>query len=370
MPTTDTDTVRFPQLPIGQGPVVLTEALCNIESVSGNEAQIADAIDSTLRAYDHLEVTRIGNNVIARTQLGRERRVIIAGHIDTVPVAANLPVRRESKDGKDVLWGRGTVDMKAGVAVQLALAVELDNPNQDVTWCFYDNEEVAADLNGLGVVARTHPELLEGDFAILGEPSSAGIEGGCNGTLRVIVTTRGTAAHSARSWMGENAIHGAAPVLERLASYQPQTIRVEGLDYREGLNAVGIAGGIAGNVIPDLCEVTVNFRFAPSRSAAEALAHVQEVFEGFELRVDDLSNGAKPGLDAPSAQEFAQAVFERTGAKPAPKYGWTDVARFSELGISAVNFGPGDAIYAHRDDEHCPTDQIELCYEVLKSWLK
>lgn len=351
------------------GPVALTQALCNIESVSGNEALIADEIESLLVTTRHLEVTRIGNNVVARTNQGHATRVVIAGHIDTVPVADNLPVRRETIQGKDCLWGRGTVDMKAGVAVQLALAVELEQPNQDVTWCFYDNEEVAADLNGLGVIARTRPELLEGDFAILGEPSSAGIEGGCNGTLRVIVTTRGVAAHSARAWMGDNAIHSAAPILARLAAYEPQTIRVEGLEYREGMNAVAITGGIAGNVIPDLCEVTVNFRFAPSRSTQEALAHVQELFDGFEIRVDDLSQGAKPGLEAPSAQAFAQVVQARTGTVPAPKYGWTDVARFTELGISAVNFGPGNAIYAHRDDEHCPVDQIELCYDVLKSWL-
>lgn len=356
-------------LSVTEGPVELARALCDIESVSGDEATIATAIEDLLRSTSHLEVTRIGNNVVARTNLRRDKRVVIAGHIDTVPVADNLPTRREEIDGKDCIWGRGTVDMKGGVAVQLALAIELTKPNQDVTWCFYDNEEVAADLNGLGVIARAHPELLEGDFAILGEPSSAGIEGGCNGTLRVVVTTKGIAAHSARAWMGENAIHGAAPILQRLADYSPQTIRVEGLEYREGMNAVAISGGIAGNVIPDLCEVTVNFRFAPSRSGAEALAHVEELFEGFELRVDDLSLGAKPGLDDPSAQAFAEMVRAKTGNSPAPKYGWTDVARFAELGVSAVNFGPGNAIYAHRDDEHCPVDQIELCYDVLKSWL-
>jgi len=357
-------------LPIAEGPIALTEALCNIESVSGNELAIANSIEQVLRTCAHLEVTRIGNNIIARTNLGRERRVIVAGHIDTVPVAANLPVRRTIVDGQDTLWGRGTVDMKAGVAVQLALAVELAEPRQDVTWCFYENEEVASSLNGLGVVARTRPDLLHGDFAILGEPSSAGIEGGCNGTLRVIVTTTGVAAHSARSWMGINAIHEAHEILNRLAHYEPQTITVEGLAYREGMNAVSISGGIAGNVIPDRCEVTVNFRFAPSRTPKEAEAHVRELFSGFEVTVDDIAAGARPGLDAPLAQEFSQTVLALTGGSPAPKYGWTDVARFSELGISAVNFGPGDAIYAHKDDEHCPTEQITVCYEALKSWLK
>ncbi len=357
-------------LPVERGPVALTEALCNIESVSGNEAAIADAIEQVLRGCAHLEVTRLGNNVIARTMLGRTRRVVVAGHIDTVPLAGNLPVRRTVIEGTDVLWGRGTVDMKAGVAVQLALAVELTSPRQDVTWCFYDNEEVAADLNGLGVVARTRPDLLEGDFAILGEPSNAGIEGGCNGTLRAVITTYGTAAHSARAWMGKNAIHGAHEILARLDSYEPQTITVDGLDYREGLNAVAIAGGIAGNVIPDRCEVTVNFRFAPSRSLEQAEAHVREVFSGFELEVTDGAAGARPGLDDPLALEFSTTVLGLTGGSPAPKYGWTDVARFSALGVAAVNFGPGDPMYAHKDDEHCEISQITVCYEALKSWLK
>lgn len=350
-------------------PVLLSEALCNIESVSGNEARIADAVEEILSEAAHLDVTRIGNNVVARTHLGRARRVIIAGHLDTVPVANNLPVLRKIVDGEEVLWGRGTVDMKSGVAVQLALALELESPRQDVTWVFYENEEVAADLNGLGVIERTAPELLNADFAILGEPSNGGVEGGCNGTLRVVVSTQGVAAHSARAWMGDNAIHKAAPILDILAKYQPETIKVEGLDYRESLNAVKIGGGIAGNVIPDSCSVWVNFRFAPSRSGEEALAFVTQMFAQFEVTVEDLSEGAKPGLDDQLAQEFASAVLAETGGLPAPKYGWTDVARFSALGVSAVNFGPGNAIYAHRDDEHCPTSQITACYRALKSWL-
>ncbi|WP_435299563.1 succinyl-diaminopimelate desuccinylase [Timonella sp. A28] len=372
MPNTDlehTSRNNIIQLPVHDGPVTLTEALCNIESVSGNEQAIADAVEHVLRTTAHLDVTRIGNNIIARTHLARPRRVIIAGHLDTVPVADNLPVQRTTIDGTEVLWGRGTVDMKAGVAVQLALAVELTNPQQDITWCFYDNEEVDAHLNGLGVVARTAPELLHADFAILGEPSSAGIEGGCNGTMRAIITTHGTAAHSARAWMGDNAIHAAAPILSRLAAYIPETITVEGLDYREGMNAVAISGGIAGNVIPDLCEVTVNFRFAPSRNEQEAEQHIRELFTGFDVRIVDSAPGAKPGLDDPAAQEFAAQVLGLTGGKPGPKYGWTDVARFAQLGISAVNFGPGDAIYAHKDDEHCPIEHINVCYEALKSWL-
>jgi succinyl-diaminopimelate desuccinylase len=263
--------------------------------------------------------------------------------------------------------------MKGGVAVMLALAVELGRPGRepaaDLTWVFYDHEEVEAALNGLGRVARNHPELLAGDFAILGEPSEAGIEGGCNGTLRAEVRTRGVTAHSARAWTGVNAIHAAAPVLTRLAEYTPRDVEVDGLVYRESLNAVGISGGIAGNVIPDACTVMVNYRFAPSRSVAEAEAHVRELFEGYDVVVTDAAGGARPGLDDPLAADFAAAVLATTGGAPKPKYGWTDVARFAELGIPAVNFGPGDPLLAHKDDERVPVGQLAACRDALRAWL-
>ncbi|MGW2093170.1 succinyl-diaminopimelate desuccinylase [Promicromonospora sukumoe] len=363
--------------PSGEGAdlVALTRILCDIPSVSGDERALADAIEAVLRACPHLEVLRDGDAVVARTDLGRDRRVVVAGHIDTVPIADNLPTRLvEGAEGTGaVLWGRGTVDMLGGVAVALALAVELgapgSEPAHDLTWIFYDHEEVDSALNGLGRLARNHPELLRGDFAILGEPSNAGIEGGCNGTMRVEVRTHGVAAHSARAWTGENAIHAVAPVLGRLAAYEPREVEVDGLVYREGLNAVRIEGGIAGNVIPDACTVEVNYRFAPSRSVAEAEAHLREVFEGFELVATDAAGGARPGLDDPPAAQFVQSVLATTGGAPAPKYGWTDVARFSELGVPAVNFGPGDPLLAHKDDEHLPVAQLAQCRDALRAWL-
>ena len=350
--------------------VALTAALCDIPSVSADERALADTIEATLRAHaPHLELIRDGDAIVARTSLGRAERVVIAGHIDTVPINDNLPTRRSVDDGVDTLWGRGTVDMKGGCAVLLALAVQLTDPAYDITWVWYDHEEVASELNGLGRLARTRPELLEGDFAILGEPSNAGIEGGCNGTLRLELSTTGRRAHSARSWMGVNAVHALAPILERLAAYEPATVTVDGLDYREGLNAVGVSGGVAGNVIPDSATVTVNYRFAPSTSLAEAEQHVRDLVADLdpavEVVVTDAAAGARPGLDAPLAQRFVQAV----GAEPAPKYGWTDVARFSELGIPAVNYGPGDPSLAHTDDERVPVEQIVACERGLRAWL-
>jgi len=355
----------MPVLDLSASSADLTRAICDVPSVSGEEKVLADAIDRAVRALPHLDVYRDGDTIVARTDLGRAQRVVIAGHIDTVPVNHNLPTRELDEDGERMLWGRGTVDMKAGVAVQLKLAAELVSPRVDITWMWYDHEEVDADLNGLTRLSRTRPDLFAGDFAILGEPSNGQVEGGCNGNLRAVVRTHGVRAHSARAWMGENAIHRAAPILGRLAGYRPQEVPVDGLAYREGLNAVRIRGGIAGNVIPDLCEVEINYRFAPSRTPDEAVAHVRAVMDGFEVEVVDLAPGARPGLDAPLAQEFVAAV----GAEPRPKYGWTDVARFSALGVPAVNYGPGDAALAHHDEERVPLAQIEDVERGLRAWL-
>jgi succinyl-diaminopimelate desuccinylase len=341
--------------------VTLFRAVVDIESVSGNEGRIADEVERALRALPQLRVVRDGDTVIASTDLGRAERVVIAGHLDTVPIAANLPSRREG----DLIYGRGTADMKGGVAVALACAAELTAPNRDVTWIFYDHEEVTAEENALTRVALEHPEWLAGDFAVLMEPTGAQVEGGCQGTLRFTVTTTGLAAHSARAWLGHNAIHDAGELLARLSSYEPRTVEVDGLTYREGLNAVAISGGIAGNVIPDACTLTVNFRFAPDRDEADALAHCRQLFDGHELTFIDFALGARPGLDRPIAQEFLAAV----GGQARAKYGWTDVARFSALGVPAVNFGPGDPGKAHADDEFCPVADLFTCRDALLRWL-
>ena len=340
--------------------VRLTADLCDIASESLQEAEIADAVEAVLRAAPHLDVVRDGHTLVARTSLGRDERVVIAGHLDTVPANENFPSRLDG----DVLWGLGTCDMKGGVAVALRLAAGLEAPNRDVTYVFYEAEEIAARFNGLGRLARERPELLAGDFAILMEPSVASVEAGCQGTLRVDVVTRGERAHSARAWMGHNAIHDAAEVLVRLRDYEPRRVVIDGLEYREGLNAVGISGGVSGNVVPDLATVTVNFRFAPDRSEDDALAHLHEVLDGFELTVTDSAPGALPGLEHPAAAAFVAAV----GAEPRPKFGWTDVAQFSRLGVPAVNFGPGDPTYAHKQDEHVPVEHLRSVESALTRW--
>ena len=352
-------------LDLSASSIVITQQLCDIESVSGNEAAVADAIVVALADAKHLTIERDGDLVIARTNLGRDKRVVIAGHIDTVPLNNNLPTRFETEDGIEYLWGRGTVDMKAGVAVQLKLALELTEPAVDITWLWYDHEEVSADLNGLKRLAENRPDLLQGDFAILGEPTRSEIEGGCNGNARIEVRTFGLRAHSARAWVGHNAIHDLSPILDTLAAYVPREVEVDGLVYKEGLNAVGISGGVAGNVIPDAAMVHINYRFAPSRSGDEAVAHLRELFAGYDVTVVDLAEGARPGLDAPLAQDLLAAV----GGTAMPKYGWTDVARFSALGIPAVNYGPGDPLKAHADDERVAVEQITACERGLRAWL-
>ena len=354
-------------LDLGTDVVTLTAALCDVESVSGDERRLADAVEEALRGLGHLEVVRDGNTVVARTHLGRRERVVLAGHLDTVPLTdpPNLPTRRvEGPEGEE-LWGRGTVDMKGGVAVQLRVAHLVREPERDITFVFYDCEEVEAERNSLTRLAATRPELLVGDFAVLLEPTRALVEGGCKGTLRAEVTTRGVAAHSGRPWMGENAIHAAAPILARLAAYEPREVEVDGLLYREGMSAVGIHGGIATNVVPDRCVVTVNYRFAPDLQEEEAAAHVRELFGGFDVEITDSAGGARPGLGEPAAAAFVEAI----GGEVTGKQGWTDVARFSRLGVPAVNFGPGDPLLAHKADERCPVRQLQEAEDALVRWL-
>jgi succinyl-diaminopimelate desuccinylase len=345
------------ELDLGVGPVELTAALVDLPSVSEAEDELADAVERALHKLAHLEVVRSGNTVLARTSLGRTSRVVLAGHLDTVPINDNLPSRREG----EILHGCGTVDMKGGVAVMLHLAATVTEPTHDLTFVFYDCEEIDAARNGLGRVERELSEWLAGDLAVVCEPSNGAVEAGCQGTMRIELRTTGKRAHTARAWMGENAIHAIGEVLRRLAAYEPRVVDIDGCVYREGLQAVRIHGGVAGNVVPDDCLLTVNHRFAPDRNTAQAEQHLREVFDGFDFSVVDVAAGALPGLRAPAAQELVQAA----GGQPVAKLGWTDVARFAALGMPAVNFGPGDPTLAHTKQEHVHVEQIRHCARVL-----
>lgn len=363
-----------------QDPVDLTAALVDIESVSRNETSIADAVEVALRevaqADESIEVLRIDNNVIARTHRGLPQRVILAGHLDTVPTADNVPsMRGVDAQGRDTLFGCGTVDMKSGDAVYLhafATLAASQELQRDLTLIMYECEEIAAEFNGLRHLSESHPELLTGDVALLGEPSGNVIEAGCQGSIRLRLTAHGTRAHSARAWLGDNAVHKLAPVLSRIAAYEPQTVDIDGLAYREGLNVVWLEAGVATNTVPDEAVLRVNFRFAPNRSADEAMAHFREVLgldefaaEDLTVDVEDVSPGALPGLHAAAAKELVAVA----GDVVKPKFGWTDVARFSALGIPAVNFGPGDPAYCHKKDEQIPVECITALWEDLRRYL-
>jgi succinyl-diaminopimelate desuccinylase len=349
------------RLDLATDPVILTAALVDVESVSGGETPLADLVETALRGLPGYDVIRDGDAVVAYTRLGRGRRVLLAGHLDTVPVADNLPSR---VDGPR-LYGCGTTDMKSGLAVMLHLAATVPDPAVDLTLVCYDNEEVEASRNGLRRLAENHRDLLNADLAVLLEPTSGQVEAGCQGTMRARITTKGRRAHSARSWLGVNAIHAAGEVLARLGTYQPRVVELDGCVYREGLNAVRIDGGVAGNVIPDLCEVVVNYRFAPDRDLDAARAHLVEVFDGYKVEITDSAPGALPGLGTPAARAFVEAV----GGVPVAKYGWTDVARFAALGIPAVNYGPGDPNLAHTREEYVEIDRITACTKALRTYL-
>ena len=386
-----------------QALAALLEQIMGAYSVSDSEGPLAGAVERFLRRQPLRAAPRHGDTVVASTDFGKAQRVILAGHLDVVPVIDNFPpewlepgdarIRGDvasAHPGERVMWGRGATDMKASDAVMLYLAAVLDgrnaDPNYDLTYVFYDHEEVAAEKNGLRKVVETHPDWITGDFAIIGEPTDCGIEGGCNGTMRFDVITHGVAAHSARAWMGSNAIHKAAEILDRLAAYEPKDVTVDGLVYREGVNATLISGGKGTNVIPDECRVHVNYRFAPDKTLAEAKAlmigadagaelgngeHVATggMFEGFGIEMKDESPSARPGMDSPLAASLARLVKERTGREPLAKLGWTDVARFAILGIPAVNLGAGSPLLAHKHDEQLPESDLALMADILERWL-
>ncbi|MDI3405045.1 succinyl-diaminopimelate desuccinylase [Streptomyces cavernicola] len=341
--------------------VELTRALVDVPSESGDEAALADAVERALRAAPHLRVERIGHSVVARTDLGRAERVVLAGHLDTVPACDNLPSRLVDER----VYGLGACDMKGGVAVALQTAVTVTAPTRDVTYVFYECEEAAAERNGLGTIAAQRPELLAGDLAILLEPSGGLVEGGCQGFLTADVIVRGRRAHTARAWQGVNAAHRAAEVLRRLDEHAVRDVHIDGLVYREALSAVAVRSGVASNVVPDECVVSVNLRFAPSRSPEEAEAQVRALFPEYEVVVTEAVAGALPGLGRPAAA----SLLARLGSAPRAKLGWTDVARFAAAGVPALNFGPGDPSLAHTPDEFVPVGELHAVRAALRSWL-
>lgn len=341
--------------------------LVAIPSESHEEKALADHVVARLGRLDHLTVERVGDNVVARTDLGRDLRLVVAGHLDTVPANGNEVPLIEG----DVLHGLGSADMKGGLAVMLDLAAAIAEPAVDVTWVFYTAEEVAAAHNGLKHLFAERPDLVTGDVALLGEPTAAAIEGGCQGSMRLRVELAGARAHPARPWMGRNAIHRLGALLAALADYEPRRPVIDGCEFRESLQALLVEGGVAGNVVPDRAVLTINHRFAPDRTSDEALAHVRSVLDphlddGDSVELVDLAGAAPPSL----AHPLLAALRDRNALQVRAKLGWTDVSRFAAAGIPAVNFGPGDSAVAHTKEEHLDRQSLERVHAALADLLR
>jgi succinyl-diaminopimelate desuccinylase len=341
-----------------------TAELVDIPSESHDEAAIADHVAALLREAPWLELTRIGSNVVARTALGRPSRLILAGHTDTVPANGN---DKAVVDGT-TLYGLGSADMKSGIAVMIELALATSSPAVDLTFVFYACEEVSQRYSGLGEIEKDRPDLLVGDAAILGEPTGARVEAGCQGVLKVDVVLRGRRAHTARPWTGQNAIHRLAPLLTLVDQYRERRPVIDGCEFREALQAVAVSGGVATNVVPDEARVTVNHRFAPDRTVEEAygelaahLIHAVDEAGGESITLEDFSRAAAPGLQHP----LLAKLVDRSASPPAAKLGWTDVSFFAARGIPAANFGPGESTVAHTADECVELSQIVTAFETL-----
>lgn len=345
----------------------LTRQLVAIPSVSFEEQEIVDFLENRLTVVPWLNTVRIGNNLIARTDGGKNLRVLLGGHTDTVPPQGNTQVK--VKD--DVLWGVGSADMKGGIASMLSLAETLPETAVEVTYVFYAREEVAYEENGLLEIDSESPELLDADLAILGEPTSGNIEAGCQGTMRFVLELAGERAHTARPWMGRNAIHRLHAVLKAIDEYIPRSPIIEGCQFREALQVVNVEGGVAGNVVPDLSRLTINHRVAPDKDLIYAENDIRSFFEPYmeksdQLTLVDAAPPAKPGL----ANPMLQSMIQNHDLKVEGKLGWTDVAFFDQRGVPAVNFGPGDATLAHTKEERVQKASIEGCFKALKQMLE
>ena len=348
-------------------PFEMTSTLVAIPSVSFEEAAIVDFLHNRLNRIPWLETSRIGDNLIARTNMERGQRLLLGGHTDTVPANNNLEPRLEG----ETLWGLGAADMKGGLAVMLSLAEAIPSPAFDMTYLFYAREEVAAEHSGLKDIVDAAPELLDADLALLGEPTSGTVEAGCQGTMRFILELKGERAHTARPWMGVNAIHRLDKALNVLNEYKERKPVIEGCEYHEALQAVRIEGGIAGNVVPDSVALTFNHRVAPDRDLEQAEDFIRSLFSSIiapedSLTLVDSAPPAKPGLSNP----MLASMIGKYDLQARAKLGWTDVAFFDQRGIPAANFGPGDATLAHTQEERITKAAVDSCYLVLKNLIE
>ncbi len=346
-----------------------TLALIDVASESWDEATIlAHLREEVPEGFDLADDADACLLYLPTTRRGGAPLVVFAGHVDTVPVADNVPGRREG----DAVIGRGASDMKAGVAVMLEameafargeLATDLD-----VGFLFFGREEVSTDDSALLPLFERAPALREADLAVVMEPTDNALEIGCLGNLNARVIARGVAAHSARPWLGDNAIHHAIEALASIADLPIRDVEIDGLVYREVVNVTRIDGGVAANVLPDHVEATVNFRYAPSVTPAQAEARIRELLGHRAVEVEVVSN-ARPGPVA-IRNPLVERLRRAGDLEVRPKQAWTPVAEFAEGGIEAVNFGPGDPAFAHRDDELVTVAALERSFRTVAAFLE
>jgi len=339
--------------------------LVTVDSVSRNESALAGIVEAELRANPLLDVERIGDNVVARTTGHHATRLLVAGHLDTVPGDPAAAVIEGER-----LIGLGACDMKGSLSVMLELARRSTPRPVEITWVFYAREEIARAESGLLEIGELRPDLLQADAAVLCEPTGGRVEAGCQGTLRVSIALKGARAHTARPFTGRNAIHRMAALVSKVASYEPRTVEIDGVAFTEQLQAVSVSGGVAPNVVPDTASCTLNHRVAPDRGRDEAMTWLVEFLDGLiedgdSITVDDWAPGAAPELENKHLDELVRL----TDQSPRGKVGWTDVATFSDMGIAATNFGAGNPLLAHRIDEFVDQHELDDFASVLERWL-
>jgi succinyl-diaminopimelate desuccinylase len=341
------------------------EWLVNIPSVTGSEGRIATAISERLLPIWTLSgVQRFGNSLVVGQRSDRPL-ISIYGHLDTVPEQDGNGVARV--DG-GVMHGLGTSDMKSGLAVMIHLLEDdaVMAGDFDVVGVFYDKEEGPADENGLAGVLERAPWLLQSEFAIVMEPTDLKLELGCNGTMNAEVVFRGKAAHSARPWLGENAVTKAGEWLAEMHKLEPRAEIISDLEYREVFTVTRAGAGIANNIVPAEFSVNLNYRFPPSLSIREAEARLRDVAAPADAVV---IRDAAPSGAIPEGNKHLLRFESLLGGEPLPKQGWTDVARLTEVGIPAVNYGPGDPSLAHQAGESVALANLDVAHSVLRHFL-
>lgn len=346
-----------------------TLALVDVPSVSRDEEAVLTALRSQMPPAGFELVDAVDTTLFYVPEIRRPGApfVVLAGHVDTVPPSGNVPGGRVG----DEIVGRGAADMKGALAVMVEVALQLAegdlSSDLDLGILFFGREELPITQSALLPLFERCPLARAPDLAVVMEPTANAIQVGCLGNLNARVVVHGMAAHSARPWLGDNAIHTAIRALASVADLPIRDVVIDGLTYREVVSVTTIRGGVAANVIPDMVEARVNYRYAPTRTPAEAEARLRELLG--RHRVDlEVTGNAPPG-PVTVRNPLVTRLGEAAGLPIEPKQAWTPVAEFASVGVDAVNLGPGDPQYAHRDDERVDVASLVRSEAVLRAFL-